>query len=92
MIRMILLAAVLVVLGGCSSWHNPNIVDQDEAKKILARDTDFCNRMTGQQVPIKAETDDAPPEPTTYEAEFSEDYASAVTFDQCMQKRGWVKD
>ena len=90
--RMILVMALVAVLGGCSSWHNPNIADPSQVDEILARDKQFCTRMTEQNVPVGAQTDGAPPEPTTYEAEFSENYASAVTFDECMKNRGWVKD
>lgn len=89
--KLILAVTALICLGGCSSWHNPNIVDQAEADKILARDKTFCSQMTEQEVPIGAQTDGTPPEPTTYEAEFSEDYSSAVTFEECMKRRGWIK-
>ncbi|WP_432737896.1 hypothetical protein [Maridesulfovibrio sp. FT414] len=89
--KLILIAAALTVLGGCSSWHNPNIADPSEAAEILARDKAFCNQQTQEEVPIASETDGAPPEPTTYEAKFSEDYTSASTFDECMKQRGWIK-
>lgn len=89
--KMLPALALILLLSGCSSWHNPNIADQSKADEILNRDRDFCTRMTEQNVPVGAQTDGAPPEPTTYEAEFSENYASAVTFDECMKKRGWVK-
>lgn len=89
--KILLLVATMAVLGGCSSWHNPNIVDQSKVDEILAQDKAFCTKQTEQNVPIGAQTDGAPPEPTTYEAEFSEDYASAVTFEQCMKNRGWTK-
>ncbi len=89
--KIILLAAIMTILGGCGSWHNSNIVDQSKADEILARDKAFCNNLTKQEVPIGAQTDGAPPEPTTYEAEFSEDYSSAKTFDGCMKARGWTK-
>lgn len=89
--KLILLFATMAIIGGCGSWHNSNIVDQSKADEILARDKAFCKKMTEQEVPIGAQTDGAPPEPTTYEAEFSENYASAKTFDGCMKARGWIK-
>ncbi|WP_027723256.1 hypothetical protein [Maridesulfovibrio zosterae] len=89
--KMILLFATMAIFGGCGSWHNPNIVDPSKEKEILAQDKDFCTKLTKQNVPVGAQTDGAPPEPTTYEAVFSDDYASAKTFDECMKGRGWQK-
>ncbi|MBI9109794.1 hypothetical protein [Maridesulfovibrio ferrireducens] len=89
--RLLTVIATLLILGGCSSWHNSNIVDPAQRNKILAKDKAFCRQRAAQQVPIGAETDGAPPEPTTYQAEFSGNYAQANTFEKCMTGRGWYK-
>ncbi|CCO22443.1 hypothetical protein [Maridesulfovibrio hydrothermalis] len=89
--KTILVALTLACISGCSSWHNSSIADQSKAAEILARDKAFCNQQNRQNVPVGAETDGAPPEPTTYEAEFSENYASVNYFERCMKERGWEK-
>ncbi len=89
--RLLLIGATLLVLGGCSSWHNSNIVDPADRNKVLARDKANCEKHAAQRVPIGAETDGAPVEPTTYEAQFSENYSQVSTFDKCMKARGWYK-
>lgn len=89
--RTLLLSLLFLTLGGCATWQNPNIVDQSKRDEVLARDKAYCKKKVSRVVPIGARTDGEPPEPTTYEAKFSEDYASAVTFEQCMKNRGWVK-
>ncbi|OEU67183.1 MAG: hypothetical protein BA863_05695 [Desulfovibrio sp. S3730MH75] len=89
--RMLTIAMTLLVLGGCSSWHNSNIVDPADRNKVLARDKAFCEARAAQRVPIGAETDGAPIEPTTYSAEFSANYAQTNTFNKCMTGRGWYK-
>ncbi|WP_421900378.1 hypothetical protein [Maridesulfovibrio sp.] len=89
--KILLLTAALLMLGGCGSWHNPNISDPAKEKEIFKRDQEFCENQNQQNVPVGAQTDDAPPEPTTYEAEFSENYAYETTFEECMKRRGWIK-
>ena len=89
--RLVLVLAATAILGGCGSWHNPNIADPAKEKAIFKQDEAFCTKQVKQNVPVGAQTNGAPPEPTTYEAEFSENYASSLTFDQCMKRRGWTK-
>ena len=89
--KILMFIAVLMIVGGCSKWQNPNLVDPAQRNKILAQDKAFCNQQSAEMDPIGAETDDAPPEPTTYEAEFSENYSQANTFEKCMKQRGWHK-
>ncbi|WP_419780827.1 hypothetical protein [Maridesulfovibrio sp.] len=89
--KIVLLTAALLMLGGCSSWHNPNIADPAKEKEIFDRDREFCENYNAQNVPVGAQTDGEPPEPTTYEAEFSENYAYESTFEKCMKGRGWMK-
>jgi hypothetical protein len=89
--RLILLSAALLMLGGCGSWHNPNITDPAKEKEIFKIDRDFCDNQNNQNVPVGAQTDDEPREPTTYEAKFSENYSYETTFEKCMKNRGWIK-
>ncbi len=55
-----LLTAALLMLGGCGSWHNPNIADPAKEKEIFKRDREFCENQNRQNVPVGAQTDDAP--------------------------------
>lgn len=89
--KILLFTAALLLLGGCSSWHNPDIADPVKEKEIFEHDRIFCENQNRKNVPVDAQTDGAPPEPTTYEAEFSESYAYETTFEKCMKRRGWIK-
>lgn len=90
--KTILLTLLLLAVGGCAKWQNPNLVDQSQRDQILNRDKAYCSKITEAEVPIGAGTDGEAIEPSTYEAEFSENYTSAKTFESCMKDRGWVKD
>ena len=89
--KTILLTAALLLLGGCGSWHNPNLTDPAKEKEVFKRDREYCQKYTQQNVPVGAQTDGEPREPTTYEAEFSENYAYENSFEKCMKRHGWVK-
>lgn len=89
--KLLTAIAMLLMLVGCSKWQNHNLVDPAQRNEILAQDKAFCEQQAAEIDPIGAETDDAPPEPTTYEAEFSENYSQANTFEKCMNERGWHK-
>lgn len=89
--KMMLLTLLLFMLGGCAKWQNQNLVNPAERDKVLAKDIAYCNKLVSKAVPIGASTDGQPPEPTTYEANFSENYTSANVFERCMNDRGWTK-
>ncbi|WP_320007527.1 membrane lipoprotein lipid attachment site-containing protein [Maridesulfovibrio sp.] len=89
--KIILITTALMMLGGCASWHNPDISDPAKEKEVFKRDSEFCDKLDNQNVPVGAQTDGEPPEPTTYEAEFSENYTYESTFEKCMKERGWIK-
>lgn len=90
--RIILTALLFFILGGCATWQNPDLVDQSKRDEYLQRDKEYCNKVAAAEVPIGAGTDDEALEPTTYEAEFSENYTSANAFERCMNDRGWTKE
>ncbi|SDL60904.1 hypothetical protein SAMN05660337_3370 [Maridesulfovibrio ferrireducens] len=89
--KFIIFAALLTILGGCSSWHNHNITDPEMAKKRYKEDRTFCTKRTAQQHPIGPKNDNGSRMLTSDRVKFSENHKATSTYNACMESRGWVK-
>ncbi len=85
--KFITLAALLIILGGCSSWHNDNYPDPAVAKAEFKKDRKKCEKRIEEKLQIGKE--DRSRTMTTNRAIFSGNYIRTNEFDKCMRSRGW---
>ena len=83
------LAVLLIILGGCSSWHNDNYPDPAVAKAEFKKDRKECEERTTEK--LQMGKGDKSRTMTTNSARFSANYSRTKEFEKCMRARGWVE-
>ena len=92
-----LCAAASLLLAGCSTWYNPNLVDQANHDALLEKDYKFCDSYTLDQMstaPINSQqypTVGMRQEVEDYQVSFTERQDQDSIFLQCMKSRGWQR-
>ncbi|WP_031485345.1 hypothetical protein [Maridesulfovibrio frigidus] len=89
--KYIIFAALLIILGGCTSWHNDNISDPKLKKESYKEDREFCTKRTGQRTNVGPSNENGQRELTRNSDKFSDNRKATSTYNDCMQSRGWVK-
>lgn len=87
--KAFILAFLLLMVSGCSSWHNDNYPDPAIAKAEFKKDRKQCEERTTEKLQIG--TKDRSRTNTTNRAKFSANYSRTKEFERCMRARGWIE-
>lgn len=83
-----LVLTTLILLGGCTSWHNPDLKMSENRSERFIEDRAQCRERAQQQT--HAAPDNDLPE-RTYSQDQNLSTNESKVFQRCMNAKGWIK-